>query len=113
MTAWADDGAEHAPISAAAGVAFFAELVRLSPRERNRPNVLQRAEVGYCCSLTCFDPGLTPRGFQRLNLRCDGPLSNLAFNCSNLRPSTEESFPVIMRSGGASFKAGRCRFTPG
>ena len=59
VTAWADDGAEHAPISAAAGVAFFAELTRLNARERSRPNVLQRAE---------------------------------------------ESFPVIMRSGGASFK---------
>jgi len=59
VTAWADDGAEFAPISAAAGVAFFAELTRLSPRERSRPNVLQRAE---------------------------------------------ESFPVLMRSGGASFK---------
>jgi hypothetical protein len=59
VAAWADDGAEHAPISAAAGVAFFAELVRLNPQERSRPNVLQR---------------------------------------------TEESFPVIMRSGGVSFK---------
>jgi hexosaminidase len=59
VAAWADDGAEHAPISAAAGVAYFAELTRLSPRERSRPNVLQRAE---------------------------------------------ESFPVIMRTGGASFK---------
>ena len=59
VAAWADDGAEHAPISAAAGVAYFAGLTRLSPRERSRPNVMQRAE---------------------------------------------ESFPVIMRSGGASFK---------
>ena len=59
VAAWADDGAEHAPISAAAGVAYFAELTRLSPRERSRPNVMQRAE---------------------------------------------ESFPVIMRSGGATFK---------
>jgi len=48
------------------------------------------AVVGRC-SLTLLlrAPGLTPRGFQRLNRKYDGMLSSFAFNC-NLRP-----YPVV------------------
>ena len=64
------------------------------------------AEQGWAVQLdpglTAVDPALAFRDFQRLNLKCDGPLSNVAFNC-NLRHYATDLVNTIV---------GRCRFTP-
>ena len=56
---------------------------------RGNVPALERALGGAVqAHLALRAPGLTPRGFQRLNLKYDGPLSKVAFNC-NLRPYTK------------------------
>jgi len=53
-------------------------------------------------------PGLTPRGFQRLNRKYDGPLSNFASNF-NLRHYTQGVIFAEMwmdQVGRCSFRAG-------
>ena len=58
-------------------------------------------------------PGLTPRGFQRLNLEYYVPLSNVAFKC-RLRHYMKAVENINTILGPALLgKVGRCRLTPG
>ena len=68
-------------------------------------------KVGRCRFTARFDPGLTPRGFQRLNRKYDDPLSNFAFNC-NLRHYKKVVYERKEISEEIT-KVGQCRLTPG
>jgi len=68
-------------------------------------------EVGRCTFTGASDPGLTPRGFQRLNRKYDGPLSNVALTCK-LRLYDEGAVQAT-EEGTVYTTVGRCRFNPG